>query len=191
MKINQNSSIGDRMQQLQEKMREYHRDLFVQLEETKVNTIRMIREEPLKISISDATVRALFRDKNGDGSSVAEAIKLVDGIKTATLEMKSSDARIEEDVPDIYKYGVAFATEKTEEADEAQIVSGGDGWRAMISGSLKCQDEDYQHIDVGWKDRDTEVVCPLVMKMFRWVYDGGGDRQCSQPYQMKDEPETM
>ena len=190
MKINQNSSIRDRMQQLEEKMREYHRDLFVQLEETKDNTIRMIREEPLKISISDATVRALFRDKNGDGSSVAEAIKLVDGIKTATLEMKSSDARIEEDVPDIYKYGVAFATEKTEEADEAQIVSGGDGWRAMISGSLKCQDEDYQHIDVGWKDRDTEVVCPLVMKMFRWVYDGGGDRQCSQPYQMKDEPEA-
>ena len=195
MKINQNSSIGDRMQQLKEKMWEYHRDLFVQLEETKDNTIRMIREEPLKISISDATVRAFFRDKNGDGSSVAEAIKLVDGIKTATLEMKSSDARIEEDVPDIYKYGVAFATEKTEEADEAQIVSGGDGWRAMISGSLKCQDEDYQHIDVGcccggWKDRDTEVVCPLVMKMFRWVYDGGGDRQCSQPYQMKDEPEA-
>ena len=186
MKINQNSSIGDRMQQLKEKMWEYHRDLFVQLEETKDNTIRMIREEPLKISISDATVRALFRDKNGDGSSVAEAIKLVDGIKTATLEMKSSDARIEEDVPDIYKYGVAFATEKTEEADEAQIVSGGDGWRAMISGSLKCQDEDYHHICY----RDKVVICPLVMKMFRWVYDGGGDRQCSQPYQMKDEPEA-
>ena len=52
--------------------------------------------------------------------------------------------------------------------------------QCMISGSLKCQDEDYQHIDVGcccggWKDRDTEVVCPLVMKMFRWVYDGGGE----------------
>ena len=51
------------------------------------------------------------------------------------------------------------------------IVSGGDGRRAMISGSLKCQDGCCG----GWMDRSKEVVCPLSMKMFQWVFDGGGE----------------
>ena len=187
------SSVRDRMEQLNQKMWKDHQERCAQLEKCYTNVKREILEEACKISISNEAIIQLVAtvqhsaSKVGDGSRVATAIKLEEENKDATLEMERFVDGIKEDSDNSIMWTVSGEEisrsmissslmyqdwdYQAQDNRTMMIVSGGDGRRAMISGSLKCQDGCCG----GWMDRSKEVVCPLSMKMFRWVFDGGGE----------------
>ena len=163
-------SIRDYMEQLNQKMWRDHQERSAQLEKSYANVKREILEEACKISISNEAIIQLVAtvqhsaSKVGDGSRVATAIKLEEENKDATLEMERFVDGIKEDSGNSRMWTVSG-----EEIIRSMISSS--LMRAIISGSLKCQDGCCGE----WMDRSKEVVCPLSMKMFQWVFDGGGE----------------
>ena len=173
MKCNnmENINIEEYFQQLNQKLWNVQKDIYAELEEYVANAKREIWEEACKISISNEAIKQLVAavpysaSKVGDGSRVATAIKLEEENKDATLEMERFVDGIKEDSDNSIMW----------------TVSGEEISRSMISSSLMYQDWDYQAQDnrtmmiVSGGDGRRAMVCPLSMKMFRWVFDGGGE----------------